>query len=306
MAIAQFEEKEYELQFSLELAQGRLGTVWGAGQVLEGIVGYDGVADPDIKNVVWRVLRVPRPKGVVLSPVHWQGGSRPSAADLNSRPVTLVLQYKRSEFLHGARAAQWRLWYRPYYRFMRSSRQHSILARLERNLAGSAVVRYAAPAFWTRADLETHASAGTVIEESGFVSPKALGRYTVWTYIEPGIDGIANPSGRVAKFESASALKEVLSSPVERDDTASLAVAIKPAFELALQLGSVADYRQPRLREEIQVFAENLLAARLDLSERAIKSIIGLAAFTTLLRSLGASWHLVKRMSGKDLHDEGT
>ena len=81
MTAAQFEEKEYELQFSLELSQGTFGRVWGAGQVLEGIVGYDGVADPDIGHVVWSILKVPRPRGVVLSPTDWQGGTRPSAAD---------------------------------------------------------------------------------------------------------------------------------------------------------------------------------------------------------------------------------
>jgi hypothetical protein len=305
LAIAQFEEREYELQFSLELARGRLGSVWSAGQVLEGIVGYDGVADPHIKDVVWKVLKVRRPKGVVLAPGHWHGGALPSAADLSSRPVTLVLQYKRPEFLFGARAAQWRLWHRPYFRFTRSSRQQTILARLERNLAGSAVVRYAAPAFWRRADLEANTSSGSVIEESGFLSPSALGGHSVWTYTSPGIEGIANPSGRIAQFESASTVRELLGSPIETDESKALALAENYVFELASRLGSLAEYRQPHLREEIQVFAKNLLDTKLDLSNRAKLSIIALAAFSTLLWNLGASWYLAKRTSHKGWNDEG-
>jgi hypothetical protein len=297
LAIAQFEEKEYELQFSLELAQGRLGTVWGAGQVLEGIVGYDGVADPDVESVVWQVLKIPRPKGVVLSPSLWQRGARPTAVDLSSRPVTLVLQYKRPDFLHGARAAQWHLWHRPYFRFGRASRQHSILARLEMKLAGSAVVRYAAPAFWTRADLEAHASAGSVIEASGFVSPSALGRHSVWTYVRPGIEGVANPSGRVAQFESASAIRELISSPLKKGEPRALARADNYVFELARHLGSLAEYRQPRLRDGIRAFAKNLLATKLELTDGAKFSIIALAAFSTLLWTLGASWYLAKKNS---------
>lgn len=296
MAISQFEEKEYEFQFSMELMQGRLGTVWSAGQVLEGIVGYDGVADPDIENVVWEVLKVPRPKGVVLAPSHWQGGARPSAEDLSSGLVTLVLQYKRADYLYGARAAQWQLWYSPYYRFRRASRQHHILARLERNLEGLAIVRYAAPAFWKRADLESNAVAGSVIEQSGFVSPETLGPHKVWTYVEPGVAGRANPSGRTGDFESASALRDLLKSTTHAHQRKALVLAEKPGFEIALRLGSIADYRQPRLREEVQAFARELLSAELDLSESALKSIIGLAAFTTLLRNIGASWYLV----GKD------
>lgn len=295
MAFAQFEEKEYELQFSIELAQGRFGTVWSAGQVLEGIVGYDGIADPDIKHIVWKILKIPRPKGVILSPALWRGGSRPSPSDLNSKPITLVLQYKRPEFLRGARALQWNLWHKPYYRFKRSTKQQSILARLEQNLSTSAVVRYASPAFWTRADYEAYASTGAVIEESGFVSPKALINHSVWTYTEPGIAGRANPSGLKAQFESASSLGELLSSPIRRDLSESIETVNDYGYELARRLGSLADYRQPTLRKGIQVFAQNLFATELDISDKAKLSIIALSAFTTLLKKFGASWYLVKQ-----------
>jgi hypothetical protein len=292
---AQFEEKEYELQFSIELAKGRFGTVWGAGQVLEGIVGYDGVADPDIKHIVWKILKIPRPKGVILSPALWRGGSRPSPSDLNSKPITFVLQYKRPEYLRGARASQWNLWHKPYYRFKRSAKQQSILARLEQNLSGSAVVRYASPAFWTRADYEANASTGTVIEKSGFVSPNALKRHSVWTYIEPGIEGKANPSGQKIQFESASGLEKLLNSSSYKDKSESIELVDEYGYELARQFGSLADYRQPTLRKEIKVFAENLMKTELNLSTKTRISIIALAAFTTLLENIGASWYLVKR-----------
>lgn len=272
-----------------------LGKVWSAGQVLEGIVGFDGVADPDIAHVVWSILSVPRPKGVVLSPLHWQGGSRPSAKDLLSHPVTLILQYKRPDYMYGNRAAQWNLWNQPYFRFRRTSRQHSILMRLEKNLGGHALVRYASPAFWKRQDLEIHACAGSVIQTTGFVSPMAIGKHKVWTYDTPGNKGKANPNGRRMAFESMDELRQ--SIDMIGQEQSELYGGEEPITTdlIAEKYAPQGLYRQPHIRNDIKRFAENLLRAKIPLSNRAIKSIVGLAAFNTLLASINTSWYLIGR-----------
>lgn len=293
MAAPEFEEKEYEFQFALELAAGRLGTVWSAGQVIEGIVGFDGVSDPDVDHVVWQVLNVDRPPGIVLAPAHWRGGQRPSPTDLVSRPVSLVLQYKRAERIIGARAKQWHLWRTPYFRFSRSSRQHSILRRLENALREDAVVRYAAPAFWTRAELEAHAVAGKVISNSGFVSPMTLGSHKVWTYLAPGTHGRGNESGREADFESSDQLLQVIARPTA-DAQGEGAVVLRDDLPTT-PFREVAAYRQPRLRSGLEVLERNLNHADIPISQGAIRAIVGVAAMTSLARAAGGNWYLARR-----------
>jgi hypothetical protein len=79
-------------------------------------------------------------------------------------PVTLVLQFKRPEYLYGATAGQWRFWHQPYFRFARLTEQQRVLATLERNAGENALVRYAAPALWQRGHLEAAHLRGEVIQ----------------------------------------------------------------------------------------------------------------------------------------------
>ncbi len=68
MAWAEFEEREYESAALVELDDGALGPVWTPGQVLEKILGFDLVAQPDDAHPLWAVLRAPRPPGLRLVP----------------------------------------------------------------------------------------------------------------------------------------------------------------------------------------------------------------------------------------------
>jgi hypothetical protein len=128
---AEFEEKQFELAMSVELADGRLGTVYSSGQVLEAIVGYDAVAQPRHNNPIWQILQVPRPAGLRLVPVMWAPGATPDASRLPASPVSLILQYKRPEYISRAPAKQWTYWRAPYFRFERKQPQHKILRQLE-------------------------------------------------------------------------------------------------------------------------------------------------------------------------------
>jgi hypothetical protein len=150
MPHAEFEEKEFEQAAAIELADGPPGQraiVLSAGQVLERIVGYDAVTAPAREHVIWQLLRVRRPGGLCLVPELWLPGRQPPADRLPRSAISLVLQFKRPDYLFGHRAAQWHMWHQPFYRFRRLSHQHAILLRLERQLGDQALVRYAAPAF---------------------------------------------------------------------------------------------------------------------------------------------------------------
>jgi hypothetical protein len=283
---AEFEEKQYEVAATVEL--GRRADVFGAGQVLEKIVGYDAAAAPSADHPIWRVLRVPRPKGLRLLPSHWQPGNQPPAGQLPSVVVSLILQYKRPEYLRGARAKQWESWGRPYFRISRTSGQQRVLLRLERNLRTAATVRYAAPAFWRRGELEAAQLASAVLSRSGYVRPSDLGSHRVWTYDQPGIDGRANPAGPRRHFET---LEQLFVGESLMNEPRDLVLYDDLPGHLR-NLGGAALARNPSLRRDVEVWVKTLYSRDLGLTPVQIGQLGDLAAIVTVTDQVGASWHV--------------
>jgi hypothetical protein len=294
MPRAEFEEKEYEFAFNLELASGRgaFGAVFSAGQVLEKIVGYDAVALPDRRNRIWQVLRIRRPPGVKLLPHMWDPGINPASGELPSSPESLILQYKRPEYLSGPRAAQWRLWRQPYFRFARSSEQHAVLRRLERNLRSDAIVRYAAPAFWRRADLEVAHLGRYVLVRSGFVSPETIGRHRVWTYVRPGQAGRANPASRPLPFDTVDDIVANLLGTQERRST-ELAVTDNGFEEHLRRVGAAARYREPVLRRSVEEWISAVVRSDILLPAETVRQLRDLASIASLVSRIRANWYIV-------------
>jgi hypothetical protein len=289
--IAEFWEKEFETAFAIELAE-RGGYVLSSSQVIEKIVGYDAAAHPDASNPIWQILNVPRPRGLRLVEPHWRPGRLPEGRHLPSRPVSLILQFKRPEYLYGARAKQWSLWHAPYYRFTRSKSQHRILRRLQNRLGSDALVRYVAPAFWTRADYEYRHIVQKIISGSGFVSPQRLGAHWVWTYQQPGTDGLANPRGRPARFESFFDLATHFYELTERrralvpfDDSDLLSAHVE-------RMGEAARYRNPVIRQKTVRWLAMARAADIPVTDETLEQVADVAAFTTLAAQINASWHV--------------
>jgi hypothetical protein len=289
---AEFEEKEYEMAFNIELA-GRRGAVISSGQVLEKIVGYDAAARPAGANPIWDVLNVPRPRGVRLVQPHWHPGPAPDPDALPRRPVSLILQYKRPDFIHGAAAKQWHLWRAPYYRFAAAPRhQHNTLVRLERNLGADAVVRYAAPAFWRRADLEDRHIHRGVIAESGFVSALHLGRHIVWTYQRPGSVGRPNPRGPSLRFETLGDIADALATSMNRTQ-ALVPYEGSPITAHVARVGAAATDRNPKLRSRRDQWLRNAGDAGIDMPDETLERVADIAAITTLMSQLGGAWFVV-------------
>lgn len=289
MTRAEFEEKEFEQAANLELGDGG-GFLMSPGQVLEKIVSYDAVAAPTANHVVWQLLEHPRPAGVRLLPSLWAEGGRPPAQRLPEHPISIMLQYKRPDFLSGPRAAQWTYWRTPYYRFSRSESQHKVLRRLDRSLEGAAVVRYAAPAFWQFTDLEVAVVTRQVLQRTGFVRPIDLKHHRTWTYVGPGVEGRANPSGRRLLFESFDQLTELLIPP----DSARLPEQLDaPIDRLASHLAEVAATcraREPVLRRGIDSWVRSLEQRGLTLTSESVTRIGHLATISTLASRIGATW----------------
>ena len=291
---ADFEEKEYEVAFAVELgSSGGGGPVLAAGVVAEKLLGYDAASDPGRTSPIWRVLGVPRPKGVKLLPQHWTPGISPQVRHIPSIPVSLILQYKRPEFLRGANAKQWHRWGQPYYRFTRSAPQHVVLRRIEKRLKGGAVVRYAAPAFHERGQFERAILRGSVVAESGFVAPATLGSHQVWTYQGPGRTGYANPDGPWERFAS---VEEVFSagllSGLEQADQSAELVPVETMDSHLSSLAAAVGGRWPSLRRDITEWMAEVERADLGLDDQTRRRLFWISTVATGLSRIGASWHL--------------
>jgi hypothetical protein len=291
---ATFEEKTYETAYNAELVASADGNrrIFSPGQVLEKVTGFDVAADPGSKHLIWRVLRVPRPRGLSLMPSHWatSRSGMPQSQELPSMPLSLILQFKRPEYLYGSRAAQWQLWRGPYYRFSRSRDQHAVLKRLEANLADSVIVRYAAPVFHTLGELEEAQMQGKVIVRSGHVAPSVLGRHQVWTYNKAGTHGRGNPAGRVRAVET---FGDLFASLLGVSRGIGEVVRYDGMAEHLAVLADTCRHRNPRLRHVVSEWAESLRRAAVPLS--LIPQIVDYATIQTLTAWQGAGWWIADR-----------
>lgn len=294
MAWAEFEEKEYETAAFGELTRPNAtgpSFAFSAGQVLEKVVGYDAAAAPSPQHVVWRILQAPRPLGVRLLPSMWAPGLPPADNQLPRTPVTLILQFKRPEYLYGATAGQWRFWHQPYFRFARQNEQQRVLTTLERNAGDDALVRYAAPAFWQRGQLEAAHLRGEVIQGSGFVSPSRLARHRWWTYLAPGIDGRANPAGASARFEGP---QDLFASLLDRPRRSTDLVPSEALGEHVRRVG-VAAGRAARvsLRRGVERWQSDLREREPELASETVRRLGALAMLSSVIASVEATWLIV-------------
>jgi hypothetical protein len=295
MPWAQFEEKEFEVAAAAELAisPAGYGPVFSSGQVLEKVLGYDAVAAPSEDHVIWRVLSVPRPVGVRLVRSHWAPLERPPAGRLPSTPISLVLQYKRPEYLYGATAKQWHLWRRPYLRFTVESRQQRVLLRLHRRLNDEALVRYASPAFWRSGELDAAVVGRTVLAQTGFVDPSQLVRHRVWTYTAPGEEGRANPGGARSRFETLTDVLGGRNRPIVPDQTATAIVVSDVLGQHLQRVAAAVAVGEPRLRGSVERWALLLREQVSDLTTTQFSAVVSVAMIVTMTSAYRASWYVV-------------
>lgn len=294
---AYFEEKTYEVAYDVELASGSGGVpnVYAPGQVLEHLLGFDAAANPDPTHVLWRVLGTPRPRGVALVPDHWVGlpGARRRQSGLPSNPISFVVQYKRPEHLRGHRARQWHMWRNPYYRFAIDPAQQRVLKRLEINLLGEAIVRYAAPAFHTNEEMDTARLKSEVILRSGHVAPSDLVGHSVWTYRTPGHSGRANPQGTERGFQR---LSDLFMEPEDFDPSPPVGSALfqfDPYAAHVRRLAEVVTDREPTLRRLLDLWGRAL--SNRQIPPRDIQTSLAFAAVQSMVNRLGASWWILDR-----------
>jgi hypothetical protein len=259
--------------------------------VFEHLLGFDAAANPGPDHTLWKVLNTPRPRGLTLISSDWSGSGLPTppSADLPAFPVSYIVQFKRPEFLRGARAAQWTLWHAPYYRFRREPIQQRVLKRLETNIGTQAVVRYAAPAFHTNQDLDTARWTGSIISQTGHVAPSILADHKVWTYQRADSPGRGNPKGPLRSFDSFNTLFRPL-----QEETARTSTEVVRSEGVVAHVDLVARavlLREPTLRRVVGEWDASLQEAGVSVRER--RAAASFAAIQTLMSWIGARWWLL-------------
>lgn len=262
MAHVGYEEKQYEGAANLELALNGAGRdVWPCGQVAESVIGYDVAAKVSKTSSIWKVLKVIPKPGITLSPTFWQRRPKqPPQAHLPSKPVSIIFQYKRPDFMKGSRAKYRKWWSQSYYKIDVStpSGQMETLAELETKLKRRAIVRYAAPVIPSATDLFDLQDKGQVLGNSNFVAPARLlsKMHKVWTYVEAGNVGHGNPDEEL-ELETWADITPTISRRDTADDSIiehlkalAEALGIEPLSHEGLDelAGSLEGIPAPRIR----------------------------------------------------------
>jgi hypothetical protein len=236
--ICEFEEDAF--QQAVDIAISKITNVFTTpGRVSESILGYDAAFFINqsahmllLRKIAYRrSARYLRLNGVDITDDFFDDLSK-----LTKNPpkfkLNLFIQYKVPEKLVGNRAAQWSEWGGDYYRFSIREKQLKILCDLHARAAGRAIVCYASPAFNTSDTLEQFIEAGTIIENSNFVSPDYLSGHHFYTYQTALGIGLAHSEvSEVSPID----LKREISDSISQKEGKTIFEAITDVSEIILK-----------------------------------------------------------------------
>lgn len=226
MKAPQFAERQYEAAAHIELARGR-ASPFVPTQCMEAYLGIDAAADPVQRHAIWRILSVHIPRRVVLSPALWPALPTRFHEQVPGRFCSLFMQFKRPVFQDNKRAKYHGRIGGPYFEVGITPHQQKLLSNLQNRVRGRAVVRYASPAFWSRAEFDRHDEQRQVLINSAFIPPSRIKTHRKWMY--------AGSSGKV-----------VLNPDLEDLDAESWESVLREMTELA---------KEESLREHVRLLA---------------------------------------------------
>lgn len=236
----QFAERQYETAVNIELARGA-ASPFVPTQHAEFYLGIDAAHNPRDLNAIWRILAVQVPRRVMLSPMLWPALPPGFHDEIPGRYASLFLQYKASVHQDHRRAKHFARMGGPYYEVRITTHQQRRLADLEVHVAAGAVVRYAAPAFWSRGDFDRHDERREVLRHSAFVSPSLVKGHRKWMFELPTGKAVFNPDPEETDGESwevtVRRLSEVGRRETLRAHIRSLAAAVSERQAGAAQDG---------------------------------------------------------------------
>jgi hypothetical protein len=226
----QFAERQYEAAAHIELACGR-ASPFVPTQAIEAYLGIDAAADPAKYHAIWRIMSVHIPRRIPLSPALWPGLPRHFHDQIRGRYCSLFMQFKRPVYQDGKRAKYHGRFGGPYFEVGITPHQQKILLQLQNRVRQRAVVRYASPAFWSRADFDLHDKHRSVLANSAFIAPSRVNRHKKWMYAGTSGKVVLNPDPEDAVGE---AWEAVLGELNERATRESLTAHVRSLAASAL------------------------------------------------------------------------
>jgi hypothetical protein len=249
---------------------------------LEYYLAIDAAHSPRALAAICRILSVQIPRGIRLSPLLWPSLPRRFYDEIPGRTVSLFLQYKCPVYQDAKSASKFKWIGGPYFEVEFRKRQQRELRKLERRVRSRAVVRYAAPAFWTRADLDNHDAARAVCQNSGFVRPSKVRSHTKWMYAGPGSIAYFNPEKEIGSMESIDGLFAVLQ---KKSTVSTLRSHLR---ELS---GSLEEWAPERGAKSHEWVSRLQSYGRFD--DRSVELLLDLSLIARVSDRLGASWALL-------------
>lgn len=227
----QFAERQFEVAANIELARG-IATPFVPTQNLEWYLGFDAAHDPQRVHAIWRILCVHVPKRMPLSPEIWPMLPHHFHDEIPGRYVSLFMQYKSATYQDHRRAKHFSHIGKPYFQVPITYPQQQRLRTLETNVRQRAVVRYAAPAFWSRTHFDEYDERREILKHCAYTSPAKVASHRRWMYENPTSKAFFNSEFEAADGESWDTLVTVLSERSQRESLRShihaLAIAIAP------------------------------------------------------------------------------
>ncbi|QRX82236.1 hypothetical protein [Glaciimonas sp. PAMC28666] len=191
-----YEEKVFEGYFNIELAN--LSKVYyPLGQFQEGSIGTDAVALTRNRHF-WRRLGHPyffrmKYSGLDFREIaaEMEDFLGKEVANIPDIKTNLLFQYKRSEYIVSARAAEWTHWKSPYFRYDIYPEQQSLLEHLHSKFQQSALILYAAPALQDVNELVDYHCNRKIISHTNFRPAADLSGHARNTFKVAGTHSVA-------------------------------------------------------------------------------------------------------------------
>ena len=200
-------------------------------QPLEMYLGIDAATDARDAHRIWRILNANIPRRINLSPQLWPLLPPRYFTDISGRLVSLFFQFKVPKYNDGKRAKYRPRFGSPYYEVAITKHQQEALMDLQRRVQSRALVRYAAPAFWTRDDFDRHVNRRRILSMSAYIAPSRVASHKKWMYATPSGKVVLNPDPEEIESVGWEALirqmrKQVIKESL-REHVAGLAASIR-------------------------------------------------------------------------------
>lgn len=319
---SEFEEKEFETLANASFVTEQLVRrrkrnvqVFSPGQFLEKTLGFDFATHLNPHSRLHRRLFGSTPGAPGATPSQLAQLKMPLAS--STKFLNVFLQYKRPEhFKTGHRSPLWSK-KEEFLRFtvsegnVNASGYHfdqvTALHDLATSLGSSAMVRYACPVVWTKAELYGIFDAGRLLEHTVFVEPSSLvdasstadPYHRRWTFQRsaPGA-GKPNPDGALTAAENGEAFFDNLEFQAESSPSAQgFMQRLIEDVEAAQSVKALVNSRKEKLRAkdrkrlDVEDLAIQEELQRLPLSRsKPVESSLELA---TIGRDLGVQWSIM-------------